>query len=75
MIPYVKATHLTRSARRSGRDCASCREGFPARHGWERVAALTAPCLSVAERVPPRRVEALRGMAGGAGLDLPTLFP
>ncbi len=53
---------------------AAYREGFVARHGWGRIEAAAAAYLAITERVLPRCVEELRGMADGAGLDLPTLF-
>jgi isopenicillin-N N-acyltransferase-like protein len=53
---------------------AAYRVGFVARYGWDRVVALGLPHLKIAQRVVPRRMEEMRGMADGAGLDLPTLF-
>lgn len=53
---------------------AAYRAGFVARHGWGRVQTLAVPYLAAAEEIVPRRVAELRGMADGAGLDLPTLF-
>lgn len=57
-----------------GEAVAAYRARFVAQYGWDRVVALAVPHLKIANRVVPRRVEELRGMADGAGLDLATLF-